>query len=152
MRLPPETVPQAPRRRDGEAGFTLLEVLVVIVILGLLATIAVPAVMRQLGDSRVKVAKLNIDNLGVTLDTYKLDVGSYPTTEQGLAALVERPAGVSVWNGPYLKGDKVQPDPWSHPYIYRAPSNRRGKDYDLCSAGPTGTAGEPGAEGTICNN
>ena len=108
MRLPPETVPQAPRRRDGEAGFTLLEVLVVIVILGLLATIAVPAVMRQLGDSRVKVAKLNIDNLGVTLDTYKLDVGSYPTTEQGLAALVERPAGVSVWNGPYLKGDKVR--------------------------------------------
>jgi len=86
------------------------------------------------------------------LDLYKLDVGSYPTTEQGLLALVERPAGAVVWNGPYQKSDKVPLDPWNHPYVYREPSGRRNHDYDLCSGGPGNTQAEPGTDGTICNN
>ena len=139
-------------RRRAEGGFTLLEILVVIAILGLLIGLVAPAAQRQLGGAKVSVAKQAIERLGSVLDLYKLDVGSYPTTEQGLAALVERPTGVSVWNGPYLKGDKVQADPWNHPYIYRAPSSRRNHDFDLCSGGPNAAGGEPGAEGMICNN
>ena len=140
------------RRQGDEAGFTLLEILVVIAILGLLIGLVAPAALRQLGGAKVSVAKQAIERLSSVLDLYKLDVGSYPTTEQGLGALVEHPTGVSVWNGPYLKGDKVQADPWNHPYVYRAPSSRRNHDYDLCSAGPNAATGEPGADGTICNN
>jgi general secretion pathway protein G len=138
--------------RDGEAGFTLLEILVVIAILGLLIGMVAPAVLRQLGGAKVSVAKQSIERLGVVLDLYKLDVGSYPTTDQGLQALVERPSGVDVWNGPYVKGDKVSLDPWNHPYIYREPSGRQNHDYDLCSGGPNGITGDPGADGMICNN
>ncbi len=101
---------------------------------------------------RFSVAKQSIERLGSVLDLYKLDVGSYPTTEQGLQALVERPTGVSVWNGPYVKGDKVSLDPWNHAYFYREPSERRNHDYDLCSGGPNAVSGSPGAEGMICNN
>jgi general secretion pathway protein G len=139
-------------RGGREAGFTLLEILVVIAILGLLIGLVAPAALRQLGGAKISVAKQSIERLGSVLDLYKLDVGGYPTTEQGLQSLVEHPTGVSVWNGPYLKGDKVQPDPWNHPFIYRAPSNRRNHDYDLCSGGPNAVNGEPGAEGMICNN
>ncbi len=130
----------------------MLEILVVIAILGLLIGLVAPAALRQLGGAKVSVAKQSIERLGSVLDLYKLDIGSYPTTEQGLQALVERPTGVQVWNGPYLKGDKIQADPWSHPFIYREPSTRRNHDYDLCSGGPNATNGEPGADGMICNN
>ena len=81
------------------------------------------------------------------LDLYKLDVGSYPNTEQGLQALVAQPAGVATWNGPYLKGEGVPADPWSRPYSYRAPSSRGGREYDLCSAGADPT----NPSGAICN-
>src|ERR1700746_1823695 len=104
-------------REARDEGFTLLEILVVMVILGLLIGLVAPAALRQLGGARVSIAHQSIERLASVLDLYKLDVGSYPTTEQGLQALIERPAGVSVWNGPYLKGDKVQVDPWNHPYI-----------------------------------
>jgi len=140
------------RLASREAGFTLLEILVVIAILGLLIGLVAPAALRQLGGAKVSVAGESIKRLGSVLDLYKLDVGSYPTTEQGLQALVEHPTGATVWNGPYLKGDKVQADPWNHPFIYRAPSTRRNRDYDLCSGGPNAVNGEPGAEGMICNN
>lgn len=125
------------RRNDREAGFTLLEILVVLAILGLLIGLVAPAALRQLGGARVSVAKQSIERIGSTLDLYKLDVGSYPTTEQGLDALVTKPTDVSNWNGPYLKGGKSPLDPWNHSYAYRSPSDRTGHDYDLCSKGPS---------------
>jgi general secretion pathway protein G len=129
-------------------GFTLLEILVVMVILGLLIGLVAPAALRQLGGARVSIAHQSIERLTSVLDLYKLDVGSYPTTEQGLHALVERPSDVSEWNGPYLKGEQVPMDPWSHPFAYSSPSTRSGHDYDLCSHGPSGTAAQ---QDMICN-
>jgi general secretion pathway protein G len=141
------------KRRPGvaghaQAGFTLLEILVVIVILGLLIGLVAPAVLRQLGGARVSLAHQSIARLGSVLDMYKLQVGSYPTTDQGLQALVQAPAGVSNWNGPYLQSDHLPVDPWNHPYVYRDPSDRAGHDYDLCSAGPNGNAI---GDAMICN-
>jgi general secretion pathway protein G len=135
------------QRRHRDAGFTLLEILVVIAILGLLIGLVAPAVLRQLGGAKVNIAKQSIERLGSVLDLYKLDVGSYPSTEQGLAALAARPTGADNWNGPYIKGDAVPVDAWNHPYTYRMPSQRGGHDYDLCSLGPNGTGGD----GQICN-
>jgi general secretion pathway protein G len=131
--------------RDSR-GFTLLELLVVIAILGLLIGLVAPAVLRQLGNARTSIAKQSVERIGSILDMYKLDVGSYPTGDQGLRALVERPSGVPGWNGPYVKGE-VPVDPWNHPYTYRDPSARAGHDYDLCSEGPAGTGGDQ----EICN-
>jgi general secretion pathway protein G len=137
---------------SAEAGFTLLEILVVIAILGLLIGLVAPAVLRQLGGARASVAHQSIERLGSILDLYKLDVGSYPTTEQGLQALLARPAGAPAgWNGPYVKSGATPLDPWNHTYSYRNPSTRSGHDYDLCSAGPTGSTATPGDQGAICN-
>ncbi len=137
---------RGPVRRDS--GFTLLELLVVIAILGLLIGLVAPAVLRQLGGARVSIARESIGRIGSVLDLYKLDMGSYPSTEQGLTALVQKPAGADNWNGPYLKADAAPVDPWNHPYLYRSPSDRAGHDYDLCSNGPNAGAGQ---SGTICN-
>lgn len=126
------------RIRRDDAGFTLLEILVVIAILGLLIGLVAPAALRQLGNARVSVAKQSIERIGSVLDMYKLDVGSYPTTEQGLGALVDQPTGVTSWSGPYVKGG-VPVDPWNHQYVYRNPSERAGHDFDLCSQGPSGS-------------
>ena len=134
--------------RPDDAGFTLLEILVVIAILGLLIGLVAPAVLRQLGGARTSIARQSIERLGSVLDLYKLDVGSYPSTEQGLQALNTRPTGASNWSGPYVKGDGVPMDAWNHAYSYRAPSQRSGHDYDLCSAGPDANAG---SAGQICN-
>ena len=134
------------RFRRDDSGFTLLELLVVIAILGLLIGLVAPAALRQLGSARVSVAKQSIERIGSVLDMYKLDVGGYPTTDQGLRALVEQPSGITTWNGPYVKGS-VPVDPWNRPYIYREPSDRSGHDFDLCSGGPSGTGGDS----EICN-
>ena len=141
-------------QRD-EAGFTLLEVLVVIAILGLLIGLVAPNVLQRLGGARVNVAQQQISGgIGADLDIYKLDVGIYPNTEQGLQALIEKPSDAVGWSGPYIKGGKVPLDPWNHPYTYREPSTRAGHDYDLCSAGSSARAdssGEAGQAGAICN-
>lgn len=132
----------------GEAGFTLLEILVVIAILGLLIGLVAPAALRQLGGAKLSIAKQSIERLGATLDLYKLDVGEYPTTEEGLQALVDKPSDASGWNGPYFKNGQLPTDPWKHTYTYRSPSERTGRDYDLCSLGPSGQAS---GSSQICN-
>jgi general secretion pathway protein G len=137
----------ADQRDRDQRGFTLLEILVVIAILGLLVGFVAPAVLRQLGGARVSVTKQSIERIGAILDMYKLDTGVYPSSDQGLRALVEKPAGVGAWNGPYVKGAEPV-DPWNHPYAYRAPSDRSGHDYDLCSGGPSGNVG---GSDQICN-
>jgi general secretion pathway protein G len=141
----------AAARADRQAGFTLLEILVVIVILGLLIGLVAPAVLRQLGGARVSIAHQSIERLASILDMYKLDTGSYPTTEQGIRALVAKPADTENWNGPYTTGNQIPVDPWNHPYIYRNPSSRSGHAYDLCSRGPNATTDDTSQSGLICN-
>ncbi len=138
-------------RRNAESGFTLLELLVVLAILGLLVGLVAPAVMRQFGTAKEKIARIEVERLGSLLDNYKLDVGTYPTTEQGLQSLITRPPGVKRWDGPYIKGAKLPEDPWGHPYLYRIPSERPGHDYDLYSLGPTGQPGGTGNDAPIEN-
>lgn len=139
-------------RRSRERGFTLLELLVVIAILGMLVYMVAPAALRQLGSSKQKIAAQSVERLVGVLDIYKLDVGTYPTTDQGLQALVSKPSDAAGWAGPYLKNASSVPlDPWNHPYIYRSPSTREGHDFDLCSAGPNAQTASAGSSGQICN-
>ncbi len=155
FRAPARLCPAAsgiPEPGASEAGFTLLELLVVIAILGLLVAFVAPAALRQLGGAKKSVAHQQIERIGTVLEMYKLDVGTYPTTEQGLAALVTKPSDVENWNGPYLQSSLSPKDPWDHPWIYTDPSNRSGHDYDLCSAGPDGKGTGPGEGDAICNN
>ncbi|HNK19378.1 MAG TPA: type II secretion system major pseudopilin GspG, partial [Piscinibacter sp.] len=138
MSSAPATTAAAGRQ---QAGFTLLELLVVMVIIGLLASIVAPQYFSQIGKSNAKVARAQIEALGQALDQYRLDVGLYPTSEQNLAALRAAPSGVARWNGPYLKRDVPQ-DPWGHPYQYRSPGQHG--EYDLMSLG---LDGQPGGDG-----
>jgi general secretion pathway protein G len=138
-------------RRSAEGGFTLLELLVVLAILGLLVAFVAPAVLHQFSAAKQKIAYESIERLGGVLDMYKLDVGNYPTTEQGLQSLITRPPGVTHWDGPYLQGNAVPKDPWGHPFIYRSPSDRAGFAYDLYSLGPTGKSGGAGSDAPIFN-
>lgn len=109
-----------------------------------------PAALRQLGGARTSIAKQSIERIASVLDLYKLDVGSYPSSEEGLATLNAKPGNAAGWNGPYMKGDTQPLDPWNHPYLYRNPSARRGHEFDLCSRGQSGTATDE-ASGLICN-
>jgi general secretion pathway protein G len=112
------------RNAGSDAGFTLLELLVVIAILGLLTALVVPKLFNVLSSQKTKLATQQIDNIGGALDLYKLDAGSYPTTEQGLSALVTKPNDVEAWSGPYIKTTGVPADPWNHPFTYANPSGR----------------------------
>jgi general secretion pathway protein G len=134
-----------------EQGFTLLELLVVLVIIGLLIGLVAPAVLRELGGAKHKVAVQAIARLSGVLDLYKLDVGSYPTTAQGLEALVQAPSGVSDWDGPYIKGTQVPKDPWGRPYHYDEPSTRPGHAYDLYTLGPEDKPGGTGDDAPVYN-
>jgi general secretion pathway protein G len=113
---------------DGEAGFTLVEMLVVITIIGL--------IMGLVAESKVKTARIQIESLSAAIDLYYLDNSHYPSTSDGLDALVRRPAGDEGWNGPYLKSQKAPADPWGHPYIYRVPGEHG--PYEIASYGPSG--------------
>ena len=130
------------------AGFTLLELLVVIVIIGLLAGYVAPRYFSQVGKSEVQVAKAQIDAIEKALEQYRLDTRRLPTTEQGLVVLVSRPASEPNWNGPYLK--KVAPsDPWGRPYVYRVPGQKG--EFDLFSYGKDGKPGGNGEDADIGN-
>lgn len=120
------------------SGFTLLELLVVIVIIGMLAGIVGPKYFDKLGKSKTQTAKAQIDGLGQALDLYRIDTGRYPTTEQGLAALNQQPADEPKWEGPYLQ-KTIPNDPWGRAYLYRAPGEHG--DYDLYSLGVDGQTG-----------
>lgn len=127
-----------------QSGFTLLELLVVLGIIAMLAGIVGPQVMKHLGESKVKAAKVQIEELMATLDMYKLDLGNYPSTEQGLNALIESPNNAKHWNGPYLRKSKIPVDPWQHEYIYTFPG-KHGK-FDLYSFGADGIEGGEGED------
>ena len=129
-------------------GFTLLELLVVVAIIALLVGYVAPRYFGQVGKSEVSVAKAQMDALQKALDQFRLDVGQYPSTEFGLAALITRPANAPKWNGPYL-AKAVPPDPWGKPYIYKAPGERG--DYDLMSYGKDGQPGGSGENADITN-
>ena len=129
-----------------QKGFTLLELLVVIVIIGLLAGYVAPRYFAQVGKSEVQVARAQIDSLEKALDQYRLDTGHYPGTELGLRALVERPLGEPKWAGPYLQKE-VPLDPWGKPYLYRAPGQRG--DFDLVSYGKDGRPGGSGEDADL---
>ena len=138
---------RARARRAAEIGFTLLELLVVIVIIGLLAAYVGPKYFAQLGKSEVTIAKAQIEAFEKSLDTYRLDVGRYPGTEEGLAALLAAPPSAGAkWNGPYLK-KSVPPDPWGHPYAYRAPGAKA--EYEIVSLGKDGQPGGSGEDADI---
>jgi general secretion pathway protein G len=124
--------------RTAQRGFTLLELLVVMVIIGLLAGYVGPRYFSQIGKSEVKAARAQIDALEKALDQFRLDNGRYPTTEEGLKSLVERPSTAPKWGGPYLK-KAVPADPWDRAYIYRAPGEHG--EYDLSSLGKDGQPG-----------
>ena len=135
--------------RRSQRGFTLLELLVVLVILALLGSIVGPQVLKHVGSSKTKTAKLQIDELAAALDLYRLEVGRYPTTQEGLQALVAAPSGVGNWNGPYLTKKVVRDDPWGNPYVYKAPGDHG--EFDLYSYGRDNREGGEGEDADVVN-
>ncbi|KAF7598750.1 MAG: type II secretion system protein GspG [Candidatus Dactylopiibacterium carminicum] len=134
------------RQPARRAGFTLLELLVVMAIIGLLAAYVGPKYFSQLGKSEQNVAKAQIESLGKALDMFRMDVGRYPTTAEGLGALMKAPGGVSRWNGPYL-AKEMPVDPWGKAYVYKFPGSR-GRDFDIISYG---SDGQPGGSDTAAD-
>lgn len=137
-----------PHKRFRMGGFTLLELLVVMVIIGLLTAYVGPKFFSQIGKSEVKATRAQIDALEKALDQYRLDIGRYPTTEQGLEALMTRPGGELKWGGPYLR-KAVPNDPWGKAYAYRQPGEHG--EYDLLSLGKDGQPGGSGEAEDITN-
>lgn len=134
-------------RGRGEGGFTLIEMLVVITIIALIMSLVGPRVLNYLGESKVKAAKIQIQSFGSALDLFNLDTGRYPTTGEGLTALVQSPGTIPAWNGPYLKGGVVPNDPWGKAYVYRSPGEHG--PYDIMSYGSDGQEGGTGTAADI---
>jgi general secretion pathway protein G len=134
------------RKASRERGFTLLELLVVMVIIGLLAGLVAPRYFEQVGKSNTKIARAQIDSLGKALDQYRLDVGAYPSTEEGLQSLMVKPQDAPHWSGPYLQKNAPS-DPWDRPYQYRSPGEHG--DYDLYSYGKDGQPGGAGENSDV---
>ena len=137
------------RRRRGEAGFTLVEMLVVITIIGLIMALVGPRVLNYLSESKTKAAKIQIESFSSALDLYYLDLGRYPTTSEGLAALTQG-NNAPGWNGPYLRGGVVPSDPWGHGYVYRSPGQHA--PYEIVSLGSDGQEGGSGAAADIASS
>src|SRR5450631_1664731 len=134
-------------RTGGQDGFTLIEILVVITIIGLIMGLVGPRVLNYLSQSKVKAATIQIQSFSSSLDLFYLDLGRYPSTSEGLTALVTRPGGASSWNGPYLKNNSVPNDPWGHPYKYQSPGER--SPYEIISLGSDGQEGGTGTAADI---
>jgi general secretion pathway protein G len=127
------------RTRRRQAGFTLIEIMVVMVIIGLLMALVGPNLIGRSEKAKTQAAAMQIERLGTVLDTFRLDTGRYPTSQEGLGVLVQRPIGMDRWDGPYLtKG--IPNDPWDRPYVYRSPGDG-GRPYDLYSFGADGAPG-----------
>ncbi|NJL09005.1 MAG: type II secretion system major pseudopilin GspG [Methylacidiphilales bacterium] len=135
------------RRIKGQRGFTLVEMLVVITIIGLIMALVGPRVLNYLSDSKTKAAKIQIQSFSSALDLFYLDVGRYPSSAEGLTALVRPDGGVTAWNGPYLKGGSVPSDPWGNPYVYKSPAERSA--YEVRSLGADGQEGGTGPAADI---
>jgi general secretion pathway protein G len=143
----PRSAPKRRRQRRGEEGFTLVEMLVVITIIGMIMALVGPRVLNYLSESRVKAAKIQIQSFSSALDLFYLDAGRFPTGSEGLSALVRPVSGVSSWNGPYLKGGNVPNDPWGNPYVYKQPAERA--PYEIRSFGSDGQEGGTGTSADL---
>ena len=135
------------RRSKSIKGFTLVELLVVLAILGMLAALVGPQVLNQLGGAKSKSAAIQIRDFEQALELYKLDVGRFPRSGEGLEALVRQPSGARGWNGPYLKKDDVPEDPWGNPYEYRV----SGSSVEITSLGSDGRQGGSGEDADVSN-
>jgi general secretion pathway protein G len=146
-----ETKASPARRRlsrvRAQRGFTLVEMLVVITIIGLIMGLVGPRVLSYLGESKIKAARIQIKSFESSLNLFYLDAGRYPTTSEGLAALVKPAPGLTAWNGPYLNGSSVPNDPWGKPYVYRSPGERSA--WEIMSYGADGQEGGTGPNADI---
>jgi len=140
---------RSPRRIRAQAGFSLIELLVVLAILGLLIGLVAPPVIHYFGRAKTDIARAQIHELGSALDLYRLDLGRYPTQSEGLQALVEKPTGLDRWQGPYLKRSTVPADPWGRAYHYRIPGEHG--DYDLYTLGADDAPGGTGENQDVTN-
>ncbi|WP_315721967.1 MULTISPECIES: type II secretion system major pseudopilin GspG [unclassified Bradyrhizobium] len=147
MRSNTQIEPATRTAREYERGFTLVEMLVVITIIGLIMGLIGPRVLNYLSESKTKAARIQLQSFSAALDLFYLDAGRYPSTSEGLAALAQRPAGLSAWNGPYLKGGAVPKDPWNTDYVYRAPGDHG--PYDILSYGADGQEGGSGTAADV---
>jgi general secretion pathway protein G len=134
-------------RKDGERGFTLVEILVVITIIALIMSLVGPRVLNYLTESKVKAAKIQMQSFSSALDLLYLDTGRYPSSAEGLAVLVKPTSAMAGWNGPYLKGGNLPNDPWGKPYLYRSPTERA--KYEIMSYGADGQEGGTGTAADI---